>query len=288
MGGEQPRPAHAILPSMDALPPRTSWRVVKPTALPLRPDLDGLLEEGSDPLPVRITIVQDGITTGWDDGALGFEEEAVWFSGRACSFRVAAPDVLPCTYLPWGDEMETGPAHPKEMRLRHPTRKVLVNVELIGIGGKARHDAAQSLNVRINQLRAHKSGGMSQYPPLAPRDGLIPKSPTRKQSIVFLLTLLAGSAVLIVWKPSVFPIAGALFGVADLVYNWRTNGYQRSTLQRIASEEEGSGDGSPWSRGEQPVGSGQPAPRAQGGTVGEGVPRGASLPNSPPRSEEPP
>lgn len=164
---------------MDALPPRSPWRVARPTASPLPAKVDGLLEEGVDAIPVRVTIEQDGVTTGWDDGAMGFDEDAVWFSGRACSFRIVAPDILPGAHLLSRHQaVADGEALRQGLPLRHPMRKVWLRVKVLNDPERNEWDDEAELIREVKRLRAHsESREESAYPPLSPRPGLLKPSP---------------------------------------------------------------------------------------------------------------
>ena len=141
------------------IPPRAAWRVKKPTIRPKPPILDGLLEEGTDAIPVRITIVQDDVTTGWDDGALGFEDDAVWFSGRAMGFHLAAPDILPGAYLLSRREAVTsGEALNQGFPLRHPTRGVWVRVQVLTKDKEEKAEHEARLIAGVKRLRASGEG----------------------------------------------------------------------------------------------------------------------------------
>lgn len=160
-------------------PPRAIWRVRKPLARPEEPNLEGLVEEGTDAIPVRITIVQDDVVTGWDDGALGFEEDAVWFSGRATSFHLAAPDIRPGAYLlSRRVAVTSGEALNQGFPLRHPSRDVWVRVQVLCGNEEEKKACETRLITCVQHLRALRtSGAQSEYPPLAPRPGLLRSLP---------------------------------------------------------------------------------------------------------------
>ncbi len=160
---------------MDAVPHRSVWRVAHQEETPGLPRTEGLLEPGVNALPVRIVVQQDDVVTGWDDGALGFEEDAVWFSGRVTSFRLAAPDVLPGAYLlSPRDAVTSGEALNQGLPLRHPTREVWVRIKVLTEGKDLREDDEARLILGIQRLRERtESEATGEYPPLVPRPGLI-------------------------------------------------------------------------------------------------------------------
>lgn len=122
-------------------------------------------------------IEQDGVVTGWDDGGMGFDENAVWFSGRATSFRIGAPDILPGTYALSGVEAVTdGEAKLQGFPLRHSDREVWVRVEILELTARQQDDDEKRLIGAVKRLRAQTTGKtVSQYPPLIPRPRIIPK-----------------------------------------------------------------------------------------------------------------
>lgn len=121
----------------------------------------GLLEPGVEAFPIRVRIVQNGVETGWDEGALGFEEDALWFSGTASSFRIAARDLV---------KTHRG----KGIGLHHPTRKLFLTIEVLAAEGRKEWVDEVDLAREIERLRSRESeDGDSQYPPLKPRPGLV-------------------------------------------------------------------------------------------------------------------
>lgn len=171
------------------IPPQATWRVKEPTRTPLEPRLGGLLEEGSDAIPVRVTIVQDGLTTGWDDGALGFEDDSVWFSGRATSFYLGAPDLRPGTYRLSRHEAVTHSEALQGLPLRHPTRDVWVMVTILTSKPSAKVDDERRYIQGVKRLRGSTEGeGSREYPPLMPRPGLIQPPKKRRRDRVLLMS----------------------------------------------------------------------------------------------------
>lgn len=217
---------------MDALPPRSSWRVPRPTAAPRPPEIEGLIEEGTDALPVRITIVQNGVRTGWDDGALGFEPDAVWFSGRACSFRIVAPDAISSAYGVSGHEFSHGES---SIPLRHPTRRIVVEVAVIAREGHSEWRDSQTVVGSIRRfLRSSTAEGESQYPPLAPRPGILPGDFTLRHALLGVL-LVFGLVLGGLSSDRGALLLGVIAGVVVLLaYPDRTRARQ---LRRIDAEE---------------------------------------------------
>lgn len=156
---------------MVELPPRSPWRVASPSPWPERMPVDGLVEPNAEAVPVRVSIVQDGYVTGWDEGALGFEENAVWFSGRASSFYVVASDVER-----WhGDGGLFALTDRLSFKLRHPNRNVVLALTILALEDRKEWED-EELVVREIQRLVERNGaqGQSQYPPLALRPGSSP------------------------------------------------------------------------------------------------------------------
>lgn len=152
---------------MDALPPRSAWRVPQTTAKPAPASVRLLTDEGAGALPVRVVIEQNGFVTGWDEGALGFDEEAMWFSGDCSSFCVLGTD-LASRWTSLEDVVRRG------LVIRHPNR--LVRLRFIFLAPMAERWTLQSrLAEGVYRLqsapRRTTRGSQSEYPPLVPRPG---------------------------------------------------------------------------------------------------------------------
>lgn len=151
---------------MTPLPPRSPWRVREPRRSPEPGEGPFLVEDGTNALPVRIVIEQNGFVTGWDDGALGFDKDSVWFSGECCSFRIAARDLLIWESSDAHHSRTLAPGIP----IRHPSRKVWIRL-ILRVHILGRSHAQDRLMDEIMRLRNRKGGGESEYPPLVPRPG---------------------------------------------------------------------------------------------------------------------
>lgn len=158
---------------MDLLPPRSAWRVTHPEAVPGPPRVEGLIEPDVDALPVRIVVQQDDFVTGWDDGAMGFEEDAVWFNGWASSFRLLAKDVRSANH----DRIFASRASESWLLhygfpLRYPTRQVRVRTVVLTSEVRHHREDERRLAEEIRRLWLLGTGrGESEYPPLSLRPG---------------------------------------------------------------------------------------------------------------------
>lgn len=161
------------------LPPQCEWRVKKKEPHPEPPETGDLLEEGVDAVPVRIEIWQNEVLTGWDDGAFGFEESAIWFSGRASSFRLTRNDFESTTlHNPW-DATHLGREIPElVLWLRHPKRRVCLRLNVHRLEGRhSPYDESRILNEISRICEGEDPPPASQYPPLGPRPGVIDAAP---------------------------------------------------------------------------------------------------------------
>ncbi len=205
-----------------------AWRVPRPTFTAEAAQTGDLLETTGDAIPVRILIVQDGVMTGWDDGALGFDADAVWFSGRATSFRVFSKDLLPRLSAE-GRDLEDS------FYLVHPSRRVVVRVFILGVAGRTMGRDEAVLDVELVRLRRNRlSGGESQYPPLGPRPGLIRRpwsGPTSLQATLATLVL-----ALLAWAGFPFLYVLALM-IPVLWLLGALKDSDRAVLRRIAAAE---------------------------------------------------
>lgn len=224
------------------------WRVAQPTPRPLPPVTDGLLEDGLNAIPVRIRIVQDGVQTGWDDGALGFDETSFWFSGLATSFRIRAPEIEPGTYYLSREEAVTeGEAKLQGFPLRHPLRQVAVRMEVLSIEGRDRDADERRLVGEVCRLRSpHRSGdeeeGKSQYPPLTPRPGIYRNFSTSHLTIGFVIVLvvLVGlwAYLFLILKERFFSaLLIMMISLSNLLTGRIFEGKDGPVLRRIAREE---------------------------------------------------
>jgi len=180
--------------------------------------------------------MQEGVRTGWDDGALGFEEDAVWFSGRACSFRIAAADLLP----PSGLRANVGIPDGRTLALRHPTRRIWIDVAPIAQGGFRDWESSQAIADEIVRLRQRReSTTASQYPPLVPRPGLVRPLPSQRLRLVVWVALLVTTIVALFFQAFFVPaFLGMVYATGVFPSAW-SGGFRREELDRIAREEEG-------------------------------------------------
>lgn len=155
------------------IPPQAEWRVKRLSRLPDRPCAEGLLEAGVDALPVRVLVQQDGFVTGWDDGAMGFEDDAVWFSGEMTSFRVVVEDIVAANLdRREAESMTVTRLLHLGFPLRHPSRVVSVRVAVLEAPGRREWQDEERLAMEISRLwRQDESMDESQYPPLRVRPG---------------------------------------------------------------------------------------------------------------------
>lgn len=166
---------------MTDLPARAKWRLrEKLTAYPVPPKTEDLLEPGVEAIPVRIMIQQAGFVTGWDDGAIGFEESRFWFSGRATSFHVSATDISSDHHDRRDlDSLTTGKLIHLGFPLRHPHREVSVRVAVLTVEDRHDWQDEETVAMQIRRLwRSNESDEPSQYPPLVPRPGATIWKPT--------------------------------------------------------------------------------------------------------------
>jgi hypothetical protein len=164
-----------LFSEMVGLPSQSEWRVKKREPRPGPPVTADLLEVGVDAVPVRIEIWQNEVLTGWDDGAFGFEPNAIWFSGRASSFHLTRNDFdAPTLHNPW-DATHLGREVPEVVLwLRHPSRRICIRLTVHFVEGRhTLFDESRILNEISRICEEEDSPPESQYPPLDPRPGVI-------------------------------------------------------------------------------------------------------------------
>lgn len=223
------------------MPPQSQWRVQDRLANSPPVMTKGLLEPEVEAIPVRITIVQDDVETGWDDGALGFEETAVWFSGRACSFHISAPDILPGTYrLSRREAVTMGEALHQGLPLKYDSREVWVRIKILKVEDRNLWEDEETLSRAIQRLRSGTEGdGRSEYPPLAPRPGLLanPHPLARYRGPLWGLAIALHLVRFGFIGSLIGPLLGMLGTVLFIVATFVSVDPNAAKLRRIASEE---------------------------------------------------
>lgn len=150
--------------------PQARWRVARPTPWPEPWRAEEVLEPGVDALPVQILVLQDRYVTGWDEGALGFEADALWFSGRATSFHLGAGRL---SELRLPDAFNVVP-HCR-VALPHPTREVGLEIAVLDFEGRQDWQDEERLIKELRRLSESRGGAEGdQYPPLSVRPGATP------------------------------------------------------------------------------------------------------------------
>ena len=219
---------------MEAVPPQAEWRVAHPTVWPALPSLDGWIEPGADAFPVHVTIRQDGVVTGWDDGALGFDEEAVWFSGQATSFRIVAADIAEDDRR-WSLSDAFSNYTEIEITLRYSPWRLSLTLRALAHDGRV---AAADIQIVKRRLSRLSSGAMdtSQYPPLVPRPGLLPsREASRRYGFAYLALIVF--FLIGVFTRGWFLLPFFVLGLGAL--NHFTRLFEIVKLERIAREETG-------------------------------------------------